>query len=170
MIIPLLSIIIGLIVLVKGADYLVSGSASIAKRFGISSLVIGLTVVAFGTSLPELTVSIMASLNGNSDITLGNVVGSNIANILLILGITSLLGIIPVGKSTVWKEIPFSLLAIVAVGLLGADVFFGQGQINVISRSDGVLLLLFFAIFLYYIAGISKEEDNTDTGIKKYSN
>ena len=91
MIIALLFIIVGLAVLVKGADFLVMGSASIAKRFGVSSLVIGLTVVAFGTSLPELTVSVMASLRGNSDIALGNVVGSNTANILLILGVTSFL-------------------------------------------------------------------------------
>lgn len=118
MIIALLFIVVGLAVLVKGADYLVMGSASIAKRFGVSSLVIGLTVVAFGTSLPELTVSVMASLRGNSDITLGNVVGSNTANILLILGVTSLLGLVPVSRSTVWKEIPFSLLAIVLVGIL----------------------------------------------------
>ena len=85
MILPLFLVAIGLAILVKGADYLVMGSASIAKRFGVSSLVIGLTVVAFGTSLPELTVSVFASLQGKSDITLGNIVGSNIANILLIL-------------------------------------------------------------------------------------
>lgn len=85
MVFSLLFVIVGLIILVKGADFLVSGSASIAKRFGVSSLVIGLTVVAFGTSLPELTVSLLASIRGNSDIALGNVIGSNIANILLIL-------------------------------------------------------------------------------------
>lgn len=170
MIIALLFIVVGLAVLVKGADFLVMGSASIAKRFGVSSLVIGLTVVAFGTSLPELTVSVMASLKWNSDITLGNVVGSNIANILLILGVTSLLGLIPVSRSTVWKEIPFSLLAIILVGLLGADIFFGQGDTNVISQADWVILIFFFILFLYYIAGISKGEENTDTGIKKYSN
>lgn len=163
-------VILGLMILIKGADYLVMGSASIAKRFGVSSLVIGLTVVAFGTSLPELTVSLFASLKGSTDITLGNIIGSNIANILLILGITSALSILPVQYSTAWKEIPFSLLAIVAVGLLGADVFFGQGNQNIISQSDGFILLLFFAIFLYYVAGISKQEENDDTGIKKYSN
>ncbi len=170
MIIALLFIVVGLAVLVKGADFLVMGSASIAKRFGVSSLVIGLTVVAFGTSLPELTVSVMASLRGNSDITLGNVVGSNTANILLILGVTSLLGLIPVSRSTVWKEIPFSLLAIVLVGLLGADMYFSQSGTNIISKRDGFVLLFFFAVFLYYIASISKSEENTDTGIKKYSN
>lgn len=130
---------------------------------------IGLTVVAFGTSLPELTVSLFASINGNSDITLGNVVGSNIANILLILGLTSALSILPVHHSTAWKEIPFSLLAIVTVGLLGADIYFGQGVRNMISRADGVILLFFFVIFLYYVASISKSEENEDTGIKRYS-
>jgi cation:H+ antiporter len=170
MILSLLLITIGLIILVKGADYLVMGSASIAKRFGVSSLVIGLTVVAFGTSLPELTVSVFASLQGKSDITLGNIVGSNIANILLILWVTSVLSLLPVKHSTAWKEIPFSLLAILAVGFLGADVYFGQGDKNIISQSDGIILIFFFIIFLYYVASISKWEENEDTGIKKYNN
>lgn len=124
-------------ILIKGADILVLGSASIAKRFGISSLVIGLTIVAFGTSLPELIVSVFASFKNNSDIAFGNVVGSNISNILFILGLTSVLSAVPVRDSTVWKEIPFSLLAIIVVGLLGADIYFGQGNNNFISRRDG---------------------------------
>lgn len=169
MILSLLFVALGLVILVKGADLLVSGSASIAKKFGVSSLVIGLTVVAFGTSLPELTVSLLAAIRGNSDIALGNVVGSNIANILLILGITSVLGIIPVKSSTVWKEVPFSLLAILTVLFLGADVYFGQGTKNMISGGDGLVLIGFFILFLYYIAGISNDEENTDSGIKKYS-
>lgn len=170
MILPIFFVAIGIAILVKWADYLVSGSASIAKKLGISSLVIGLTVVAFGTSLPELTVSVFASLQGKSDITLGNVVGSNIANILLILGITSVLSLLPVKHSTAWKEIPFSLLAILAIGFLWADVFFGQGSTNIISQWDGVILIFFFIIFLYYVANISKIEENDDTGITKYSN
>lgn len=169
MILSLILVIVGLVILVKGADFLVSGSASIAKKFGVSSLVIGLTVVAFGTSLPELTVSLLAAIRGNSDIALGNVVGSNIANILLILGITSVLGIIPVKSSTVWKEVPFSLLAILTVLFLGSDVYFGQGTKNMISGGDGFILIGFFILFLYYIAGISNDEENTDSGIKKYS-
>ena len=169
MILSLILVIVGLIILIKGADFLVSGSASIAKRFGVSSLVIGLTVVAFGTSLPELTVSLLASIRGNSDIALGNVVGSNTANILLILWITSVLGIIPVKSSTIWKEIPFSMLAILAVFFLGADVMWGEGDRNIISRGDGFILLSFFILFLYYIAGISNDEENTDSGIRHYS-
>lgn len=163
-------LIAGLAILIKGADILVLGSVSIAKRFGVSSLVIGLTIVAFGTSLPELIVSVFASFKNNSDIALGNVVGSNISNILFILGLTSVLSTIPVRDSTVWKEIPFSLLAIVAVGLLGADIYFGQGQVNFISRSDGFVLLLFFSIFLYYVFQISRGEDNEDKGVKIYTN
>ena len=169
MILSLTLVIVGLIILIKGADSLVSGSASIAKRFGVSSLVIGLTVVAFGTSLPELTVSLLASIRGNSDIALGNVIGSNTANILFILGITSVLGIIPVKSSTIWKEIPFSMLAILAVFFLGADVMWGEGNRNIISRGDGFILLSFFILFLYYIAGISNDEENTDSGIRHYS-
>lgn len=130
-------LIVGGVILIKGADILVLGSASIAKRFGISSLVIGLTIVAFGTSLPELIVSVFASFKNNSDISFGNVVGSNISNILLILGLTGALSAVPVRDSTVWKEIPFSLLAIIVVGLLGADIYFGQGDNNFISRRDG---------------------------------
>ena len=169
MILSLILVIVGLIILVKGADFLVSGSASIAKRFGVSSLVIGLTVVAFGTSLPELTVSLLASIRGNSDIALGNVIGSNTANILLILWITSVLGIIPVKSSTIWKEIPFSMLAILAVFFLGADAMWWEGTDNIISRGDGFILISFFILFLYYIAGISNDEENTDTGIKRYT-
>lgn len=169
MILSLLLALLGLIILVKWADLLISGSASIAKKFGISSLVIGLTIVAFWTSLPELTVSLMAAVSGKNDIALGNIVGSNIANILLILGITSVLSTIPVKSSTVWKEVPFSLLAILIVLFLGADIYFGQGTKNIISGGDGFVLIWFFILFLYYIAGISNNEENTDSGIKKYS-
>ncbi len=170
MLLSIFFLIAGLAILIKGADILVIGSVSIAKRFGISSLVIGLTIVAFGTSLPELIVSTFASFKNNSDIALGNIVGSNISNILLILGLTSVLSTIPVRDSTVWKEIPFSLLAIVAVGLLGADIYFGQGDNNLISRSDGLVLLLFFVIFLYYVFQISHDEENEDKGVKLYTN
>lgn len=170
MIFSILLLIAGLAILIKGADILVLGSVSIAKRFGISSLVIGLTIVAFGTSLPELIVSVVASLKNTSDIALGNIVGSNISNILLILGLTSVLSTVPVRDSTVWKEIPFSLLAIVAVGLLGADIYFGQGDNNFISRADGFILLLFFVIFLYYVFQISRGEENEDKGVKIYTN
>lgn len=111
----------------------------------------------------------MAAVSGKNDIALGNIVGSNIANILLILGTTSVLSTIPVKSSTVWKEVPFSLLAILIVLFLGADIYFGQGTKNIISSGDGFVLIGFFILFLYYIAGISNDEENTDSGIKKYS-
>jgi len=103
--------IAGIILLVKGADYLIKGSSSLAKRLGVSSLVIGLTIVAFGTSMPELVVNLAASLNGESNIAFGNIVGSNMANILLILGITAIIISLKIQHTTIWKEIPFSLLA-----------------------------------------------------------
>jgi len=169
MILPIVSLIFGLTILIGWADILVRGASSLAKKLGISSLVIGLTIVAFGTSMPELIVSFLASFQWNSDIALGNVVGSNVANILLILGLTSVIALIPVAHSTVWKEIPFSLLAILALGFLGADTYLGNTNNNLISRWDGAVLLLFFAIFLYYVYTISRWESNDDTGIKKYS-
>jgi cation:H+ antiporter len=130
-------------VLIKGAHWLVEGSASLAQRLGISQLVIGLTVVAFGTSLPELIVNIFASLNGQNGVTFGNVIGSNIVNILLILGITSILATIFVQKTTIRMEIPFSIIAVIALIATTIDGTF--------SRADAGLLLLFFLSFLWYI-------------------
>ena len=108
---------LGFVLLIKGADYLVDGSASIAKRFNISNLVIGLTIVAFGTSAPELIVNLFASFNGSSDLAISNVLGSNLANMLLILGVASVIYPLKVKSNTVWKEIPLSLLAIVQCSL-----------------------------------------------------
>ena len=111
----------GFVLLIKGADLLVEGASSIARRFGISDLVIGLTIVAFGTSTPELFVNIAASFKGNTDIAIGNVLGSNISNIFLILGISSIIYPLSVTKGTVWKEIPFSLLAVLVLAILAND-------------------------------------------------
>ncbi|PIZ54793.1 sodium:proton exchanger [Candidatus Uhrbacteria bacterium CG_4_10_14_0_2_um_filter_41_7] len=140
----------GLLLLIKGADYLVEGASSIAMRFGISGLVIGLTVVAFGTSAPELVVNLIAAFTGNTDLALGNVNGSNIANILLILGITSLLTTIPVKSRTVIKEIPFMILsgAMLIILMLDAPL---EGGVSGLSRIDGLVLLGFFSIFMYYL-------------------
>lgn len=109
--------------LIKGADYLVDGASTLAKRYGISSVVIGLTIVAFGTSMPELVVNIVGALQGNSSIAFGNIIGSNLANILLILGITGLITTLKVQKVTVWKEIPFSLLAVLVLLILANRSF-----------------------------------------------
>ncbi|HOX97070.1 MAG TPA: calcium/sodium antiporter, partial [bacterium] len=147
---------LGFPALLKGADLLVDGSVSIAKKFNISNIVIGLTIVAFGTSMPELVVNIMAGLNGNNEIAIGNVLGSNIANIFLILGVAALIYPLSTKQNTVWKEIPFSLLAILVLGTLVNDQFIDGGPISILSRIDGFILLAFFIIFFYYIIGISK--------------
>ena len=147
---------IGFVFLVKGANLLVDGASSVAKRFGVSALVIGLTIVAFGTSTPELVVNIFASINGNTDIAIGNILGSNIANILLILGISAVIFPLAVKRGTVWKEIPFGLLAVVVTALMVNDAFIDGGAFSGLTRIDGLVLIAFFIIFLYYTFGISK--------------
>jgi cation:H+ antiporter len=149
---------IGFVLLIKGADFLVDGASSVAKKLKISNIVIGLTIVAFGTSAPELIVNIMASIKGNSDLAIGNVVGSNIANILLILGISAVIYPLAVKKGTVLKEIPLSLLAAVSLWFMVNDSLIDNASASVLSRIDGFILLMFFSIFLYYTFGISKVE------------
>ncbi len=155
--IPYILLIIGFVLLIKSAEYLVDGASSIARRFNISDLVIGLTVVAFGTSSPELFVNIAASLKGNTDIAIGNILGSNIANIFLILGVSSLIYPLAVTKGTVWKEIPFSLLAAIIFGIIANNRFIDGDPAAVVTRSDGLVLLAFFAIFMYYSASIAQD-------------
>ncbi len=154
---------IGFALLIKGADWLVTGASSLASRLGVSALVIGLTIVAFGTSAPELTVNLLASVQGNTDIAIGNIIGSNIANILLILGISAVIYPLAVQRSTVWREIPFALLAVLVVGLMANDVFFDGAQTSAITRIDGLVLIAFFSVFLYYIFSISKSA-NSEAG------
>lgn len=168
MLTTVLFLLLGFAFLIKGADFMVEGASSLAKRWGISPLVIGLTVVAFGTSAPELIVSVLSSLNGSSDIAVGNVLGSNIANILLILGVAAIITPLGVSKGTVWKEIPLSLLAILVLGVIGNDVLIDGGTLSSVSRIDGLILLAFFIIFLYYTYGISKVQgDNAASEIKE---
>lgn len=147
----LLFVAAGIALLIKGADYLVDGASAIAQKFGVSNLVIGLTVVAFGTSAPELAVNILSAVSGNTDIALGNINGSNIANILLVLGATALVARIPVQSRTVIKEIPFMLLAGLVLLFAMMDAMIGDGHTDIISRTDGLMLLSFFAVFLYYL-------------------
>lgn len=150
--------IIGIALLIKGADILVEGSSALAKKFNVSALVIGLTIVAFGTSLPELVVSLLSALRGASDMAFGNIVGSNIANILLILGITTIIKNIKVPNSTTWKEIPFSLLGAVVLFIFANIFFLDHMKITSILRFEGLILLLFFAIFLYYVIELAKKD------------
>lgn len=142
-------LVVGFVMLVKGADWFVDGSSAVARRFGIPQLVIGLTIVAMGTSAPEAAVSITAALKGNADITIGNIVGSNILNILIILGISSLLTNLEVAKSTIRAEIPF-MLVITAVLML-------QGKDGVVGVGNGLILLLLFGVYLAYLFRMAKQ-------------
>lgn len=146
----------GLLLILVGANALTDGASSVAKRFNISSLVIGLTIVAFGTSAPELTVSIVSALKGSADMAIGNVVGSNIFNTLMIVGCTA--AIVPIGmnKGTLSKEIPLCVLASVVLFICGNDVLINGATENTISSSDGMLLLCFFLIFLSYTFAIAR--------------
>lgn len=148
----------GLVLVVLGANWLVDGASSLAKRLNVSDLIIGLTIVAFGTSMPELTVSLFSALEGEGDIALGNIVGSNILNVLVILGVASLIYPLNVHSNTVWKEIPLSLLAALILLVVANDVFLDGGQTSIITRSEGLVLLGFFAIFLYYTFNVAKNQ------------
>jgi cation:H+ antiporter len=153
-------LIVGFILLIKGADLLVDGASSIAKRLNVSNLLIGLTVVAFGTSTPELFVNVIAAIKAAPAIAIGNILGSNIFNILLILGISSLIYPLAVTKGTVWKEIPLTLLAVVLVGIMAnKPLIFGKGMPG-LSRIDGLIPLTFFASFLFYLLKITKPSEN----------
>ena len=164
-------LIIGFFILIKWADFLVEGSSSIAKNFGISPLVIWLTVVAFGTSAPEFFVSILSAVRGQTDLALGNIIGSNIANVLLILWVASFIYPIKAKASTIYKEVPFSLIASIALFFMAYDTYFSSATTNVISRSDGLILLLFFIIFFSYTFGISKNTvESEQEEIKTLSN
>lgn len=160
--------IFGFAILIKGADWLVDGASSVAKKFGISAIVIGLTIVAFGTSAPELIVNIFASIQGNTDIAIGNILGSNICNILLILGISAIIYPLAVKKNTTWKEIPLALLAVITIALMANDALFDGLGFSAITRIDGLILIGFFAIFLYYTHGISKGGETEEQGVKEH--
>jgi len=147
---------VGFLLLIKGADWLIEGAADIARKFRIPEIVIGLTVVAFGTSAPELAVNIIASVNGNNGLAIGNIVGSNIANILLILGVAGTITSLTVKTNTVWREIPFSLFAALLLGFLVNDQISGDSQINQISRADGLILIGMFVLFLFYTFHLGK--------------
>lgn len=149
--------VIGFYVLIKGADILVVGSAAVARKFKVSDLVIGLTIVSMGTSMPELIVNILASVSGSSGIAIGNIIGSNISNILLILGVSSIIYPLSIKTSTVYSELPYSIIAVLLVAFAANAAFLAGEPINQISRLDGIVLLCFFALFLIYILVLTKE-------------
>lgn len=158
LVINLVLLLIGFIFLIKGADVFVDGASDTARKFRVPKMLIGLTIVSFGTSAPELAVSIQSILSGKGDILLGNVVGSNVLNILLILGLASLVGTLRVNTATVKKEIPVLILITLAFATLLSDKIFGLSE-NSFTRQDGIVLLLFFCIFIYYLIGMAQKKD-----------
>lgn len=155
--INVLLMLAGLALILAGANALTDGAAAIARSLKISPMVIGLTVVAFGTSAPELTVSVMSALHGSSEMSIGNVVGSNIFNVLMIVGVTAMVVPITVTRGTLSKEIPLAVLASLVLLICANDVFFGEGNTNSLSRTDGLLLLCFFLIFMRYTFAIAHD-------------
>ncbi|HDQ23048.1 MAG TPA: calcium/sodium antiporter [Candidatus Uhrbacteria bacterium] len=153
--------VLGFVFLIKGADLLIDGASSLAQKIGISTFVIGITVVAFGTSMPELLVNVFSSAKGAADLAIGNVIGSNISNILLVLGVAAFIYPLTLKKGTIWKEIPLSLLAVFIILLMANDQLIEGKNFSELGRIDGLILIGFFIIFLYYTFGISKitEED-----------
>lgn len=165
MILQVIILIIGFVILIKGADIFVDGASNLARNFKLSKMLIGLTIVSFGTSAPEFAVSIKSILSGNGEIVLGNVIGSNITNILLILGVSSLFHYLNVKNNTVKKEIPIVLLMTALLIVLMSDKVLNNTT-NIISRGDGITILLFFLIFIYYLISmmrnkVDNDEDNT---------
>ncbi|MFD1170469.1 calcium/sodium antiporter [Oceanobacillus caeni] len=156
-----LLLIIGFGLLIKGADYFVDGASNIARLLKIPSILIGLTIVAIGTSSPEATVSIIAALEGNADVALGNVIGSNIFNLTAVVGIAALIYPLKVETETIRKEIPFTLLASTVLLVVMSDVVLEGLSANFITRSDGLVFLLFLAIFMYYVIELAfKSREN----------
>lgn len=162
----ILLLILGLVLVVIGSNWMVDGASSLAKKLDVSDLVIGLTIVSFGTSAPELVINIFASSRGSADLAIGNVLGSNIFNTLAILGVAAIIFPISVQINTLSKEIPLSLLALIVLYVLANDRIIDGHTSSIISHSDGIILLSFFAIFLYYSFILAKQSTN-DTMVVK---
>ena len=162
MILNLVFLIVGFIILIKGADLFVDGASAVAGNFKVPKMLIGLTIVAFGTSAPELAVSIKSLLSGSGDMVLGNVIGSNILNILLILGLSAMFHSLAVKNNTVKKELPITLMITTAFAVLLSDSIFTKNLTNSFTRGDGIVLLLFFGVFMYYLISMSKNKTNIE--------
>jgi len=162
-----LLLIIGFILLIKGADLFVDGASSLAKKLKVPSMLIGLTIVAFGTSAPEAAVSINAALKNSSELAVGNIVGSNIFNILLVIGIAAMIKPINIKLNTILKEFPFMLLATIVLYILGNDIMFQESSINRLAQGDGLIILSVFAVFLYYLVemAILSKESNIESSL-----
>ncbi len=167
MVLNIILLIIGFVILIKGADLFVDGASNIALNFKVSKMLIGLTIVAFGTSAPEFAVSVKGLLSGSFDIVLGNVIGSNILNILLILGVAAMIHPLVVKSNTVKKELPITLLITALFAVLLSDNLFDKSMSNNFTRGDGIVLILFFLVFIYYLINLmrNKVEDTADEKI-----
>lgn len=164
LLINLALLLVGFVFLIKGADVFVDGASDTARKFRVPKMLIGLTIVSFGTSAPELAVSIQSILSGKGDILLGNVIGSNILNILLILGLSALVGTLHVNTATVKKEIPVLILITIAFTVVLSDKIFGLGE-NLFTRQDGIILLLFFCVFIYYLFGMANRKTGAENEV-----
>ena len=167
MILNLIFLVVGFVILIKGADLFVDGASGIAGNFKVSKMLIGLTIVAFGTSAPEFAVSVKSLLINSGDMVLGNVIGSNILNILLILGLSALVHPLSVKNNTVKKELPITLMITCAFAVLLSDNLFASNIVNSFPRGDGLVLILFFGVFMYYLISMArnKVEDEEDTAL-----
>lgn len=162
MLINIILLVVGFVILIKGADFFVDGASSVASNFKVSKMLIGLTIVAFGTSAPEFAVSVKSLLSGSGDIVLGNVIGSNILNVLLILGASSMFHALNVKNNTVKKELPITMLITTLFAVLLSDHIFDNKLVNSFTRGDGIVLLLFFSVFLYYLISMSRKKIDVD--------
>lgn len=160
MFLSIISFIVGIVLVIFGADWLTKGASGIARRFGVSELVIGLTIVALGTSLPELVISVGSAVKGSPGIALGNVIGSNIFNGLLILGVTALITPIRFNSRMLTREIPFNLLASIVLILVSGSMLVGGGKGEFVTRYGGLLLLCFLAVFVRYTFSIPNDDDD----------
>lgn len=160
-------LVVGFVILIKGADWFVDGASAVAGNFKISKMLIGLTIVAFGTSAPEFAVSIKSLLSGSGDIVLGNVVGSNIFNILLILGVSACVHTLTVKNNTVKKELPITLLMSTLLFTLLSDNLFDSKITNMFTRGDGFVLLLFFLVFIYYLISLMRNKTEDEVNEEK---
>ena len=162
MFLEIILLIVGFVILIKGADVFVDGAASLAQNFKLSKMLIGLTIVAFGTSAPEFAVSVKSIISNNADMVLGNVIGSNILNILLIIGICALIKPVIVKNNTIKKEIPIVILMSTLLFFLMKDNLFDSSISNIVTRNDGFVILLFFTVFIYYLISIVRNKKDED--------
>ncbi len=156
-------LVLGLVLILYGANLLTDGASAVAKRLGVSDLIIGLTVVAMGTSTPELVISIMAAVDGNASLAVGNVVGSNIFNILMILGITALIMPIKIKKSVMSNEIPMVVLSSLIMVVMGYSAMLDNTSESIITRTEGIFLLVFFLLFMRYMFASARRNKPTET-------